>query len=245
MIDFTQDAHVHTSFSPDADPKAMFLSYVERAKAIGLKSIVFTDHVDFDAKHPLFKDMIDYDDYIKAFNEAKQASSIPIYLGVEVGYQSQVKDQINAFLAQYPFEFVILSVHYVKEQDLYTQAFFKKRTKEEAYALYFDQVLDAIQEIKQFDVIGHLDYITRYSPFGMYRHTSYQTKIDTILSALIDRNKGIEINTSGFATEDRMYPTKQIVDRFIELGGSKITIGSDAHQVSELGRYFDHVKTLI
>lgn len=244
MIDFTRDNHVHTHFSPDADSKATFLGYVNRAKEIGLKAITFTDHVDFDAKHPLFDEMIDYDVYIEAFNEAKKIADIPIYLGVEIGYQSQVKDDINAFLDRYPFDFVILSIHYVKEQDLYTREFFEGRTKEEAYRLYFEQCLDAIEHIPKFNVFGHLDYITRYSPFGMYEQDKYSDQLKHILKALIAKGKGIEINTSGLATENRIYPDDPVVKQFIELGGTTITLGSDAHRLSELGRYFNQVHNI-
>ncbi len=245
MIDFTKDSHIHTCYSPDADQTATFKDYIKKAEHLGLTEIIFTDHVDFDAKHPLFYDMINYDEYINAFEEAKKDANISVRLGVEIGYQAHMTDTINKFIKQYPFEFVILSIHYIEEKDLYTQEYFEQKTKQEAYKIYFDTVLDAISKIESFDVVGHLDYITRYSPFGDYKYELYRDQIETILKTLISQKRGIEINTSGFDKENRSYPKKEIIERYIELGGSKITLGSDSHNIETLARHFNKVKALL
>jgi len=62
------------------------------------------------------------------------------------------------------------------------------------------------------------DYITRYSPFGDYEYEEYKSIIDEILIILIQKNKTLEINTSGFKTEGRTYPKKEVIKRYIELG---------------------------
>ena len=69
MINLKQDTHIHTKYSPDADQNASFKDYIRKAKILNLEEIIFTDHVDFDAAHPLFKDTIDYDKYIKDFQK--------------------------------------------------------------------------------------------------------------------------------------------------------------------------------
>ena len=242
MIDFTKDSHIHTCFSPDADPKVTFQSYIDKAVELGLRELTFTDHVDFDAAHPLFSKMINYDNYINIFRLVQKTSPIPIRLGVEIGYQPHMKDKIKEFLNTYDFDFVILSIHYIEKKDLYTQEYFQGKTEQEAYSIYFETLLDAVTSIDAFTVIGHLDYIPRYSPFDDYRYSDYSTIIDQILLEVIRKGKGIEINTSGYLTEGRMYPCVDVVSRYIELGGSIITIGSDAHRTSELGRFYDKVK---
>ena len=162
MINRKQDSHVHTKFSPDADPKATFSQYIQKAKELGLEEIVFTDHVDFDAAHPLFQNPIDYDQYIKEFHDAtKDIADITVKLGVEIGYQTHMKNRINTFLQKYPFEHVILSVHYIEQKDLYTKEFFQGKSKKEAYTIYFEKVLEAVTEMNDFTVVGHLDYISR------------------------------------------------------------------------------------
>jgi histidinol-phosphatase (PHP family) len=244
MINFNKDSHIHTFFSNDADPSATFERYIVQAQALGLTELTFTDHVDFDAKHPLFYDMIDYERYIKEFNKVKQSSPIKINLGVEIGYQSHTVKETNQFLKKYNFDFVILSIHYIEQKDLYTKEYFLNKTKEEAYQIYFETCLEAINNTDNFNVFGHLDYISRYSPFDDYEYDLYKDIIDNILNALINKNKGIEINTSGYFNEGRCYPKIEVINRFIELGGTIITIGSDSHKVEQLGRNFNVIKDI-
>ena len=242
MINYKQDTHIHTKYSPDADQNATFKDYIQKAKALGLKEIIFTDHVDFDAAHPLFKESINYYNYIQDFNnQTKDIKDITVKLGVEVGYQSHVKKEIKSFLAKYPFKHVILSIHYIEKKDLYTKEYFQGKTKKEAYKVYFEKVLEAIETIDDFTVFGHLDYIPRYSDFDDYNYEEYKEIIDDILKALINKNKGIEINTSGFNYEGRQYPKKEVVDRYIALGGKYITLGSDSHTPSELARNYQKI----
>lgn len=242
MIDITSDNHVHTNYSPDADPNATFDAYITKAKELGLSQITFTDHVDFDPAHPLFNTPIDYDTYMSDYlSVKKKQTDISLRMGVEIGYQTHMKSKINNFLKSYPFEHIILSIHYIEKKDLYTKEYFVGKSKHEAYNIYFLSLLEAVTEIDSFDVVGHFDYITRYSPFGDYEYEEYKDVIDQILQVLVQKNKGIEINTSGFVNEQRAYPKSEIIDRFIELGGRKITLGSDAHSVTELGRFFNKI----
>jgi histidinol-phosphatase (PHP family) len=233
-----KDCHIHTNYSPDADPKATFEAYIVRAQEMGLEELVFTDHVDVDAVHPLFHEMINYEVYIKDFKRVQNSSPIPIKLGVEIGYQAHVKEDIKRFLQRYPFDYIILSIHYLEGKDLYTQEFFQGKTQKEAYQIYFETCLDAVRSIDTFDVFGHLDYIPRYAPYDDYEYEDYKDIIDAILRTIIEKEKGIEVNTSGFVTEGRTYPKQEVIDRYIELGGTTINWGSDAHRISELARYF-------
>lgn len=242
MINYKEDSHIHTRYSPDADQRADFQSYIKQAKKLGLSRLLFTDHVDFDAVHPLFHTQIDYDKYVQDFINIKQKSDLDISLGVEIGYQPQVMNEIEDFLDKYPFEHVILSIHYIDNKDLYTKEYFEGKTEYEYINRYFEILLEAVTKINDFTVVGHFDYITRYSDKLDYDYLDYSEIIDKILVTLVEKNKGIEINTSGYEVDNRMYPKPEIIKRFIELGGRKISIGSDAHRISELGRFFDRVK---
>ena len=233
------DTHIHTHYSKDADVDATFEGYIKRALELNITHLTFTDHHDIDPAHPLFIVPVDYDQYIKEFNEIKKTSKVVVSLGVEVGYQSHVKEELKTFLKKYPFEYVILSVHYIEKKDLYTGEYFNGKGPFEAYDIYFKTCLEAIQHIDDFHTFGHLDYIPRYAPYEDYKYHEHKETIDLILKALISKGKMLEINTSGFVTEKRMYPKIEVIDRYFELGGRFITLGSDAHRISELGRYFD------
>ena len=70
---------------------------------------------------------------------------------------------------------------------------------------------------------------------------------DRILRALIDTGTALEVNTSGLRqVAGETYPSAAIVARFRELGGTRVTVGSDAHRASAfawgLADGYDHVR---
>lgn len=70
--------------------------------------------------------------------------------------------------------------------------------------------------------------------------------VDRILLKLIERKKGLEINTSGIRQGMKeSLPGKSIVARFFELGGQIVTLGSDAHAKKDIGADFSAVSDLI
>ena len=70
---------------------------------------------------------------------------------------------------------------------------------------------------------------------------------DPILRALVDTGTALEVNTSGLRqVAGETYPSAAIVARFRELGGERVTVGSDAHRVDAfawgLADGYDHVR---
>lgn len=239
-MSFYADYHVHTSFSGDCN--APMEKMIKKAIRLGLKEIAFTDHVDFDYPDPSFE-AIDYDVYIEEFSRLKKQyqGRINLVLGVEVGYQPHVRDNIEKVLRHYPFDFVICSTHMADRLDFYTGDFFKAKRQDEAYRRYFENVLEAVQQFNNYDVYGHLDFIVRYGDFPEKTlcYADYKDIIDEILKKIIANGSGIEINTSGYRYKlNQLHPQAAIVKRYFELGGEIITIGSDAHQTEDLCSHF-------
>ena len=100
---------------------------------------------------------------------------------------------------------------------------------------------------RSFDVFGHYDYIERY---GIYDDNSVDTDshweiIDEFLKLIIAKDKGLEVNTSGFRLRQESFPKRRILERYHALGGTKITIGSDSHSVDTLGGHIDEVIAML
>jgi histidinol-phosphatase (PHP family) len=54
---------------------------------------------------------------------------------------------------------------------------------------------------------------------------------DPILRALVESGTGLEVNTSGLRqAPGETYPAPGVVARFHELGGQRVSAGSDAHR---------------
>ena len=64
---------------------------------------------------------------------------------------------------------------------------------------YLDVTLQNIRAFDDFDVYGHIDYIIRYVPDGdrVFSYKKHADQVDAVLKLLIEKGKGIEINTGG------------------------------------------------
>ncbi len=241
------DQHMHCSFSGDSDskPEEMINSAISK----NLSGICFTDHMDFDFPEEPNIFLFDLDDYFHTLNELKEAYShkLPIHIGVELGLQTQVVDANLAVAEKYPFDFIIGSSHLVNHMDPYYPEFFAGRSEDEGYSEYFDTVLSNIKTNADFDVYGHIDYVVRYGPNKnkFYSYEKFKDIIDEILHTIIQKGKGIEINTGGFKYGlGHPNPTEEIIKRYHELGGEIITFGSDAHVPEFVGYEFTRTAEL-
>ena len=242
------DQHVHSNISHDGI--SSYDDYIKEAKDRNTKEITFTEHYDIYRGIKTNLKTLNVSEYIEQFEKAKESTEdIQINLGIEVGLQPDEAKTINSMISMYPFDFVIGSSHITCKKDLSKDiTFFEGITRHQAYLKYFKEVLENVQLYENFDVYGHLDYITRY---GGYTNKSIEYKefneiLDAILCTLIQKGKGIEINTSGIRYKCYApHPNIEILKRYKELGGSIITIGSDAHKIADLSSNFDKVFQLL
>lgn len=237
------DYHTHTSFSGDSE--APMESMVKQAVRMGLKELVFTDHVDYEYADPNFE-MIDFEEYTAVFAglQRKYGHKINLLMGVEIGFQPHVTEKINRLLSQLNFEFVICSTHMADRLDFYTGAFFEGKDQHAAYQRYFANVLEAVKTMEGFDVYGHLDFIVRYGNYNRKElsYSEHAEIIEEILRHIIQKGKGIEINTSGYRYGlGCLHPHLNIIKRYREMGGEIITVGSDAHAPGDIASGFKGV----
>lgn len=244
----TADCHLHSHHSGDSDSpmEEMILRGIE----LGLKTMCFTEHNDFlypdspDGSGDIF--LLNADSYLYELIQLKEkyADCIQILFGVELGLQPETECfRKNAVFAKsYDFDFIIGSSHICHGRDPYYPDFYEGRSEEEAYREYFTSILENIKKFQNFDVYGHLDYVVRYGPNkdAVYSYDRYKDVLDPILLALIEREKGLEINTGGLKEGLKdLHPCTDVLKRYRELGGELITIGSDAHKPEDLAKHFD------
>lgn len=225
------DVHMHCGFSNDSETRPEDM--VESAIAKGLSVICFTDHYDKDNLDWGDEAIFDVESYFQKMIELQEEyrDQIDIRIGVEIGMQPYLAEYYQDFMAQHPFDFVIGSVHSVLEHDVALD-FFQKHSDPEGYKIYFEEMLQDVQKIKSYDVLGHLDYIVRYSNQGSkgFDLNDYMDIIEEILKQVIAHGKGIEMNMSGLKYGlGAPHPQPEIIKRYRELGGEIITVGADGH----------------
>lgn len=228
------DYHMHTKFSFDSssEPSEMIFA----AEKAGLKEICFTEHADFpDLEMP----MPDLDEYDNAFRSLPK-SNVIVKKGLEVGLSETDLEQCLDFLHGRSYDFIICSQHYICGEDPYFLDYFNGKTQHEAYLLYLKEMFKTLTAYSDWDVIGHIGYATRYFPGAGNKqlvYSDFSDILDGILKLAIEHGKGIELNTSGLDTTGDFFPTKRILERYFELGGEIITLGSDAHVPKNVGKY--------
>lgn len=244
------DFHLHTYFSSDsnATPESMVIEAMKR----GLSSICFTDHNDFD--YPIVDGkvefLLDLPSYMKEMIElkARYEGVFPIYIGLEQGLQTHLASKINHYGNEYNFDFIIGSSHLVNATDPYYKSYWDGITIKEGIDKYFLSIVENIKVCDKFDVYGHIDYIIRYLPNKdfHFKYLDHCDIVDEALSLLIQKGKGIEINTSGLKYGlNQTHPCTDIIKRYKELGGEIITIGSDGHKPEHLAYDFEKVPEIM
>ena len=229
------DAHLHTDLSPDSDvPIDVFAAQaVEREIA----ELAITDHVDFEPGSPAFAftTFAQRERTVREAAERWAERGLAIRFGVEITFDSRHEAEIREHLRTHAYDFVIGSVHVYRASPYaadHVAAFVSGRSLAAIVEPYFGEVLAAARS-GLFDALGHLDFVKRY----LHPHVTAETLAgapglyEPILRALVESGTGLEINTSGLRqTARETYPSAAVVARYRELGGERITVGSDAHR---------------
>ncbi|MBS4936291.1 MAG: histidinol-phosphatase HisJ family protein [Lachnospiraceae bacterium] len=245
------DCHIHTHFSSDSTtpPRAQ----IERAISLGMERICITDHNDYDAiNEEGMTFLLDVERYLLAMQtlQIEYRKDIELLIGIEQGLQLHLRDYYDEFSKNYAgcFDYIIGSSHFIDRQDLYYPSFYQGHREEDCYAHYFDISTQRILLLDDFDSFGHLDYIVRYGPNknANYSYAAFAEYIDPLLKALIKKRKALEINSAGYKYQLGVpNPHPDIICRYKELGGTMVTIGSDAHQPEYIGHHFDDVAQIL
>lgn len=252
------DMHMHTWFSTDSE--ACPCDMADEAVRKGLKTICFTDHFDKDDLEWGEEGIFDMDAYFVEMQKLQEeyAGKLNIRIGIELGLRTYLKDYYEELTKKYPFDFVIGSVHnvpYKKDAEgniLYTdpaaEKLFTDRTDKEAYRLMMETTLENVRTSDCFQTLGHLDYVVRYgkSREKEYSYTDYADIIDEILKLLIEKEKGLEVNSAGLKYGlPFAHPHPDVLKRYHELGGEIITIGADAHKPEHIAYDFAKAEEIL
>ena len=234
MIDY----HIHTDIS--ADCKVPMRRMAQAACDAGIKEVGFAQHIDLDLPGEVELDFssINFEAYTAEILEIRREfPELTVRCGIEAGLDLATKDRISDILAGFACDFVIGSQHIVFGNDPFYESSWEGRTQREMYDEYMRVSLETVKACGFFDVLGHVGYIGKFCPYEdkLLRYSDYPDAVDALLRALVERGKGLEVNTNGLYMTPSTMPETAIVRRFFELGGEIVTIGSDAHYESVVG----------
>ena len=229
-----QDYHTHTLHSFDG-----VLPVDERVglwAAAGVTHMAVTDHADFVADKPAREQV---EPLVAAF-AACQSELTPflrregnprIAFGAELGQPLYCPDAAESFLKAFAFDVVLGGQHEVPGQPDFYFVGFTPDNVQTLLDSYFDE-LEAVIRWGKFDVLAHLTYPwRRLWTLGLTPpEAAYMERIETLLQLLIERVIALEINTSGCSLGFEAIPSPRIVKLYRQLGGERLTVGSDDHK---------------
>lgn len=232
MEKYAADMHIHSNYSFDSEMPLE--NIIKNELSNGVKVIAITDHVELNREtlitviNKLVKRNIE-------INSLEEKYAISIIKGIEVSEPHLHKEAMNFFREIDLIEYIIGSIHHLNGESF---RFHKDNVDE-----YLRSILKMV-EYGNFDTVAHLDYIKRYGTDLKLD----EKLLDEILNIIIEKDLTLEVNTSGYRRCGSPFPSLEILNRYAELGGKKITFGSDAHRENEvydgIDRGFNEVKKL-
>jgi histidinol-phosphatase (PHP family) len=250
------DYHVH--LRPDAHdtPAARFFTTanVERYRSVaeeqGIAELGVSEHVYRFRQalevwqHPFWRSQAheDLEDYASFVREQTD-----LRLGIEADFVPGREDRMANLLQSIDFDYVIGSVHFVREvavdhpdYDVWEQA----GSADEVWRRYFDTLAEAARS-GLFDILAHPDLVKvwgreRPRPEGDLRRF-YEPAIEAIAESGI----AVELSTAGLRKPvGELYPAPEFLEMAVD-AGAPIALSSDAHRPADVGhRYADALALL-
>ena len=84
--------------------------------------------------------------------------------------------------------------------------------------------------------MAHIGYCSRNAVYAdpKIRYEDFSEILDRILYRIVEKDKILEINTSSKTAGSPFLPDTDILRRYYEMGGRKVSYASDAHDPSRI-----------
>jgi len=243
------DYHIHSYFS--ADSKAEMEDIVSKAIAKGYDAIAFSDHFDLVPSEIAFYGVPSYYQYSRKIEEMRTMfPSIKILKGIELGEYHECYEMADAILNVTPPDIKIGAIHVLPplEKDgkkkVNVSIPLLQEVTPQLIKSYYAQNLELVR-YGNFDILAHLGVYKRYLTTPPDESCAQDT-IDEIFRLLIKKDIALEVNYSGRGKPyRRLIPEVAFLERYREMGGDKIVIGSDAHRVEDFDVYYDETAEIL
>lgn len=240
--------HTHSEFSLDST--CPIIDMANAQKEMGTNIFAVTDHFDL----PYYKARNSIDSILACYEEIDKTNvdGIEIIKGIEMSEIQWDYPETKRIIKKINPDVVIGSVHSIlfKGEISIHLRDFKKLTEaelDEFLHLYFSEVYKTAR--CGCDIIGHLTLPLRYlaSKFNIFVDlNNYKDDIDKILKYIVENNIALEINTSALKAGIKDFlPDKEIIKRYLDMGGKMLTLGSDAHTSENASYGFDKAKEML
>jgi len=230
------DYHVHSNFSPDSkvDLEKLIINSINK----NIKTLAVTDHLECDDNREYYS--VEYfknrEKILNKLHE-KYKSKIEILTGAELGQPQSNLERVDDVFKNLKLDYTLGAQHKGLNGEYLENIDFTINTHENV-KYYFEEVYK-ITKIKDIDCLAHLDLVRRYASRMDVEIDikKYRSDISDILKSVVENDKGIEINTSGIRQKiGDFMPNIETLKLYKKLGGTIVTVGSDAHISQNVGK---------
>lgn len=198
--------------------------------------------------------------YISEYKRLKEKyeDKIKVFVGMEMDFICDIQENIYTQAKNYGLEYIIGSVHQVKEHNTNQKTWFidghdsnvyDRGLKEifdndikRACEAYFSQQIDMIHKNK-IDMIAHVDKVTMHNKGRFFNNqtTWYKDMVIYLLEEIKKYDVICEINTRGLYKKRHTdyYPSKDWW-QYMKEKNIRICLSSDCHKSDETDLYFDN-----
>ena len=238
------DYHTHTPLCLHAEGEPE--EYIDRAIELGLAEYGISDHAPltpepFDDWRMLEEQIPEYIDWIERAR-IHAGDRITVRAGMECDWLANNQAWNEELATRFDCDYMIGSIHYLggsgESWDFDNPKWLGRWAEidvERTWEVYWKEYARMAQS-GLFDFLGHPDLIKK---FGFRPEGDLRRFYEPVIEAIADAGVAIELNMAGlYKPCEEAYPSME----FLQLAASAkipITLSSDAHAPSEVGRNFE------
>lgn len=174
-------------------------------------------------------------------------------LGIEADFIPGGEDRTANLLEAHPFDYVVGSVHFLREESLDMDDYSVWRTTRSAEGIWrrYFQTLGEAARSGLFDILAHPDLVKVWSPAHPDRPDRPRPEGDPrryyelALEGIAESGIAVEVSTAGLRKPvGELYPAPAFLEMCVE-AGAPIALSSDAHRPEEVGADYERALALL
>jgi histidinol-phosphatase (PHP family) len=250
------DYHVHLRADERENTAARFFTaanaerYRETASERGIEELGVAEHIyRFTAaldiwQHPLWRRYAvdDLDDYCGFVREETD-----LRLGIEMDFVPGREDRIASQLDGRDWDYVVGSVHFLRDHSLDTEDYSVWGAGESAdriWQRYFQTVAtSALSGL--YDIIGHPDLVKVWGSGAPVPDRDPRYFYEPAVEAFAEAGVAVEVSTAGWRKPvAEQYPAVPMLEMLVD-AGCPLALSSDAHVPDQLGHEYERAVELL
>jgi histidinol-phosphatase (PHP family) len=250
------DYHVHLRPDEPGTPSREYFTaanaerYREAASERGIAELGVAEHVyRFAAAldvwdHPFWRrwahdDLDEYCDFVREETDLR--------LGIEVDFVPGREDRITNLLDSREWDFVVGSVHFLRDHSLDTEDFTiwgAGESPERIWRRYFDTIAESARS-GLYDLIAHPDLVKVWGDRAPRPDGDPRFFYEPAVEAFAESGVAVEVSTAGLRKPvGEIYPARGFLEMVVD-AGCPIALSSDAHTPEQLGFEYERALELL